>query len=710
MSGSPRFGALDRFRPLAALLVVALHTYPLADVSPDAEFLLTRVLARLAVPFFLMATGQFALLPLLQPGGARRLPRFLRKTGLLYGACILLYLPLGIYGGQYAGLTPLSAVRLLLFDGTYYHLWYFPAALLGVCLALLLRRALGRAGALTAAALLYAAGLFGDSYYGLAARLPALQAGYAALFSLSSYTRNGVFLAPLFLLLGAELGGGTLAVPRRAAGAGLALSLLLFAGEALALRALAWPRHDSMAVFLVPAALFLYRLLLTCPCAERPALRTLSGLVYVLHPLCIVGVRGAAKVLRATDLLIENNLAHFLAVAALSFALSGALTLLLLRLRAHKKRPDPRRARAWVEVDGAALRENARALQSLLPPGCALLPALKADAYGHGAAFAVRELRRAGVQDFCVATPQEGAALRRAGARGEILVLGAVPEALLPLARRWRLSLAAADLDHARRLSAWGRPLRVHVAVDTGMHRLGAPAGDADALAEIFRLPNLRIRGVFTHLCAADGASARDRAYTQAQLRAFQGALEALAARGIALPKRHALASAGVLAQPECAGDWARVGLALYGVPPAFARAAGAGLRPVLSLKARVALVRTLRAGECAGYGLAFSAARESRLAVLSIGYADGLPRALSCGVGCALVRGRRAPIAGRICMDQTLLDVTDIPGVAPGDEVVLLGEQAGARLSAWDVAGAAGTIPNEILSRLGPRLPRIPV
>ena len=163
MSGSPRFGALDRFRPLAALLVVALHTYPLADVSPDAEFLLTRVLARLAVPFFLMATGQFALLPLLQPGGARRLPRFLRKTGLLYGACILLYLPLGIYGGQYAGLTPLSAVRLLLFDGTYYHLWYFPAALLGVCLALLLRRALGRARALTAAALLYAAGLFGDS-------------------------------------------------------------------------------------------------------------------------------------------------------------------------------------------------------------------------------------------------------------------------------------------------------------------------------------------------------------------------------------------------------------------------------------------------------------------------------------------------------------------------------------------------------------------
>src|SRR5699024_1465589 len=164
-------------------------------------------------------------------------------------------------------------------------------------------------------------------------------------------------------------------------------------------------------------------------------------------------------------------------------------------------------------------------------------------------------------------------------------------------------------------------------------------AGDAGALAEIFRRPNLRIRGVFTHLCAADGASARDRAYTQAQLRAFQGALEALAARGIALPKRHALASAGVLAQPECAGDWARVGLALYGVPPAFARAAGAGLRPVLSLKARVALVRTLRAGECAGYGLAFSAARESRLAVLSIGYADGLPRALSCGVGCALVR-----------------------------------------------------------------------
>ena len=384
MCSSQRFGALDRFRPVAALLVIALHTYPLADLSADAEFLLTRVLARLAVPFFLMATGQFTVLPLLEAGEQARagLGRFLRKTGLFYGVCILLYLPLGIYGGRYEGLTPLSALRLLLFDGTYYHLWYFPASMLGASIALLLRRALGRRGALAASALLYALGLLGDSYWGLTAQIPALSRGYEALFSLSTYARNGVFLAPVFLLLGAELGGGALRLSRRAAGAGLALSLLLFGAEALLLRALGWPRHDSMAVFLLPASAFLYRLLVDLPCAPRPELRALSGWVYALHPLCISGVRVLARLLGQTDLFVENNLVHFLAVALLSFCLAFAVAAILSYLRVRRARPDPRRVRAWVELDGAALRHNARALQALLPPNCALLPALKADAYG----------------------------------------------------------------------------------------------------------------------------------------------------------------------------------------------------------------------------------------------------------------------------------------------------------------------------------------
>ena len=200
-----------------------------------------------------MATGQFALLPLLQPGGARRLPRFLRKTGLLYGACILLYLPLGIYGGQYAGLTPLSVVRLLLFDGTYYHLWYFPARAAGrVPGAAAAAGAGARRGADRGGAALRRGPFRGQLLRPLPRACPRSRPGMRRCSPLSSFARNGIFFAPLFLLLGAELGGGALAVPRRAAGAGLALSLLLFAGEALALRALAWPRHDSMAVFLVP--------------------------------------------------------------------------------------------------------------------------------------------------------------------------------------------------------------------------------------------------------------------------------------------------------------------------------------------------------------------------------------------------------------------------------------------------------------------------
>ena len=221
-------------------------------------------------------------------------------------------------------------------------------------------------------------------------------------------------------------------------------------------------------------------------------------------------------------------------------------------------------------------------------------------------------------------------------------------------------------------------------------------------------MKHLRVEGIFTHLCTADSPSPADRAYVQRQVQAFQQLLEELKNRGIPLPKVHLQASHGLLNYPHISGDYARVGIALYGLLSTQQdwNAAAPPLRPVLSLHARVAAVKSLPAGAGAGYGLAFVAQRPTQVAVLTIGYGDGLPRSLTGGE--VLLGGRRAPIIGRICMDQTLVDVTDLPAVQPGDEAILIGSAGQETITAYDLARQTDTITNEILSQLGTRLERI--
>ncbi len=366
--------------------------------------------------------------------------------------------------------------------------------------------------------------------------------------------------------------------------------------------------------------------------------------------------------------------------------------------------------RAWIELSGAALAQNVAALRTRLPEGCRLMPAVKANAYGHGAALIAGELNRLGVDAFCVATAQEGVELRSAGVTGEILVLGYTHPSQFPLLRQYDLIQTAVDVVHAAQLNAFGKPLRVHIAIDTGMHRLGERSEHLSDLQRIFAMEHLNVDGVYTHLCAADGRTPREQAYTQAQAAEFARVVDALEQVGCHCPKRHLLSSYGVLRYPELGGDYARVGIALYGLLSSQTDTAAWGrfLRPVLSLKARVAAVKALYAGESAGYGLQFTAARHMRIAVLTIGYADGLPRNLSDGAGAVLLRGCKAPILGRICMDQTIVDVSAVDGVQTGDTAVIIGRSGAAQIGADEVARQAGTITNELLSRLGPRLPRI--
>ena len=682
------FPALDLFRLAAVLLVVMNHTSPLADVSAMADFWLTRVLARAAVPFFFMTTGYF--LARNHWAGAGRQ---LKKLCLLYGVCILLYLPVNLYAGSFTG--PADVLRKLLVDGTFYHLWYFPATILGILIARRLSR-FGLRAALPAAALLYLIGLGGDSYYGLVSQIPPLRAVYNGIFTLCGYTRNGLFFAPLFLLLGAAGKRWS----RRISLVGLLFSLTAMSAEGLWLHSLGVQRHDSMYLLLPLCMVFLFSLLLGGNRGECRNARAFSAVLYVIHPLCIVLVRGAAKVLGLGEMLIENSVLHLIAVLALSALLSAPC---LLRLQ---KKPSPT-ARAWREVDLAALGHNAQVLRNTLAPGTELMAVVKAEAYGHGGAVTARTLQRAGVRAFAVACLAEGIALRKAGIRGTILILGYTSPEEAPLLTRWHLTQTVADIDHGRALAAQGRRVHVHLALDTGMHRLGIPAEHREEIREMFRLPNLVVDGVFSHLYVSDSLEAEDVAYTQEQLTLFYDTVAWLRAAGYDPGKVHIQASYGIWNLPKQPCAYVRAGIALYGVRSDDAPVQrNLDLRPVLSLRARVASVRTLSAGESAGYGRAFRAERETQLAVVTIGYADGLPRDLPQRGGQVLIQGRRCPMVGRMCMDQLLVDVSDLPEVAPGDTVTIIGRDGGQVIRAEELAACCGTITNELLSRLGMRLP----
>lgn len=318
------YGAIDLFRLVAALMVVAIHTSLLADWNETADFLLTRVVARVAVPFFLMTTGFFTLGP--APAQKRRgaVFRFYRRTLALYAVAIALYLPLNVYNGSFA--QPHLWQNLLkdvCVDGTFYHLWYLPASLLGVAIVQQLHKC-RRAGVGWAVVLgLYGIGLLGDSYYGAIAHVPALNGLYRGIFAVCDYTRNGLFYAPVFLWMGAWLHRHPLQLSRRACGVALVVCALALCGEALSLRAYGWQRHDSMYLFLLPVMACLFSLLQRVACRAPRALRDVALAVYLIHPWMIVCVRGAAKVLGLTALLIDSSIGHFLAVALSSLLFAG---------------------------------------------------------------------------------------------------------------------------------------------------------------------------------------------------------------------------------------------------------------------------------------------------------------------------------------------------------------------------------------------------
>ncbi|MBX5436485.1 MAG: alanine racemase [Alicyclobacillaceae bacterium] len=330
---------------------------------------------------------------------------------------------------------------------------------------------------------------------------------------------------------------------------------------------------------------------------------------------------------------------------------------------------------AFAVVDLEAVRHNVRVVKSRLGAQTRLMVAVKADGYGHGAVPVARAALSAGATDLGVATVEEAIELRQAGVRAPVLVLGAVSPQAAREAARQGVAVTLTD-DWSRNPPApFDACLDVHLKVDTGMNRLGFR--DIGELVRVARWvaarPDMRLAGVFTHLAVADAA---DTSHAERQMRQFQAALGALAEAGLRPPLAHAANSAAALRFPAWQFDMVRLGISAYGYQPNPALALPVPLRPALHLYAFITRLCDIEPGETVGYGATFVARRRTRIATVPVGYADGYPRWLS-NRGCALVRGHRVPVAGRVCMDQLMLDVTDVPGVQAGDCVTLYGRQA---------------------------------
>lgn len=364
---------------------------------------------------------------------------------------------------------------------------------------------------------------------------------------------------------------------------------------------------------------------------------------------------------------------------------------------------------SYVEVDHAAIAHNTRTIRALIGPAVTLIAVVKANAYGHGLIPCARTVLDSGADLLAVSRVTEALALRAAGITAPILTLGYAAPDETPAAVEHRITVAVGDRVVVEALAyaaaAQSTPAEVHLKIDTGMSRFGLQLDEVGPFAAwLATVPGVTATGIFSHFATADNA---DKAFVHAQFARFQTVLADLDAAGLCPPLRHIANSSAIFDLPETLLNGARPGIVLYGLFPSRDVRQDVPLRPALAIKSRVGRVRRIAAGDSVGYDRTYIAPHAMTVALVPVGYGDGYPRMLS-GQGAVLIRGQRAPLVGRVCTDQFVVDVSHIPGVALDDEVVLLGSQGEATLSAEDLARMAGTINYHVVTSLLPRLPRV--
>lgn len=369
--------------------------------------------------------------------------------------------------------------------------------------------------------------------------------------------------------------------------------------------------------------------------------------------------------------------------------------------------------RAWIELSRDALLHNINEYRRILPKETDLLAIVKADAYGHGSIPITRALSEMGVHFFGVASIDEAIELRKAGVQDDILILGYTdPENFDDLSAYDIIQaipgpeygLIIRDFCHRRQ-----KRIRAHIAIDSGMHRIGYTIEQVKYIAELYNDSPLKVCGIFTHMCVANEEKEESVEYTKMQIDYFNSVVDALKNQGIDPGAVHLLSSFAAVNYKDSACDYARIGVLMYGnkTEEADYIAEETDFWPVLSLRTKIVSLRWINPGDTVSYGRWFTADRPTRIATLPVGYADGIPRNLSNGKMRVLVRGQNAYGTGRICMDQMMIDVTDIDGVRIGDTVTIIGKDGDLEIRAEEVAENSDSITHELFSRLGKRIER---
>ena len=364
MSSRKGYIGIDYFKFVAAFLVIAIHTSPLATFTENGDFILTRIIARVAVPFYFMTSGFFLISRYAY--NTDKLRAFLKKMSVIHGISVLVYIPLNVYNHYFCldNLLP-NLMKDIFFDGTMYHLWYLPASMLGAVIAWILVRKTGFYKALGITIVFYVVGVFGDSYYGVVCHIPTIQRIYNHLFEMFDYTRNGLFFAPVFFVMGGMIADKENGISRKKCVIGLSISALLMLAEGIVLHIFDLQRHDSMYFALLPCMYFLFTLLIQLQGQRKEMLRTMALVIYIIHPMIIVAVRLVARTLRMQTLLIENSLIHYLAVCIVSAIISFLFVKVLHKVKGKRKNDCVEKSRAWIEIDLNNLSHNVNTLNKI---------------------------------------------------------------------------------------------------------------------------------------------------------------------------------------------------------------------------------------------------------------------------------------------------------------------------------------------------------
>jgi serine/alanine racemase len=686
---------IEQFRVIAAIMVVAIHCLPLHYLWSEGDTFITLTVFRLAVPFFFMISGYyvFAELALSNSYPARQLIyTFIKKQLRIYLLATLLFLPLALYSHLIRIDLPIGDFfQLLLVDGILYHLWYFPAIITGGLLTMVLLRILSFKKVFWLTVGLYLIGLLGDSWFALIQHT-SIEPFYTAIFRLFAYTRNGLFFTPLFLCLGIWLKN----FPRKGRNFDSIFFFLMVLGllaESFYVHFFSSPKHDSMYFFLPFVLYFLFPMIQNWqPRMIWKKAGNLSLWLYLLHPYTIAGTHFLSQKIT----FLQNNLLNYFMVLLGTIGLIYFVVFPIKHRLSHKKILSKR---ATKEFSKATLLHNLGEIQRVVSPNTKVMAVVKANAYGCDAIEVAQVLEKAGIDFFAVATIDEGIQLRKAAIKSSILVLGYTSPQRVRELRHYSLTQSIVSEAHGLALAQTKVPIDCHLAIDTGMHRLGV-APTIRTILKIFALPSLTIGGIYSHLGSADQLDATSILRTQKQIACFDELLLELDKRQIDYGITHLQSSYGILNYPEKEYDYVRPGILLTGLlsnaeEPTKLRVK---LQPILTLKAQLVTKQVVNKGEAIGYGHTAIAKQSTTVGVVSIGYGDGLPRLLSNQEFCLSYHGQSIPQIGMICMDMLLIDLTHSPDIPIESELDVLSD--------WiEAAEQTQTITNELLCRIGPRV-----